>query len=100
MSRVSIEAGVADIDYGIGILTGDVYSYDLGLGLNGDSYGVGKRYFVRPTVKLTPYLEATGYYTGFIGNVTNSAQIIWNHQAFNGGLVLNIKKLLFPDRVQ
>ena len=98
VKRLSVEAGVADIDYGIGILTADVYSYDLGLGLNGDSYGVGKRYFVRPTVKLTPYLDATGYFTHFIGDVNTPAQIIWNHEAFNGGLVFDIKKMLFPDR--
>ena len=99
-SSLSGEAGVADIDYGTGILTADIYSYTLGLGLNGDSYGVGKHAFVRPTIKLTPYLEATGYYTNSFGQVGNSDQIIWNKEAYNAGLVFNMKKLLFPDRVQ
>ena len=95
--HLSIDAGMADIDYGVGILTGDVYSYDLGLALSGDSYGVGKRYFLRPTIKLASYLDATGYYTNSYGQVGNFDQIIWNKQAFNGGLVFDLKKLLFKD---
>ena len=94
--RFVLDAGVSSIDYGTGILTEDVYSYDLGLGLNGDSYGVGQHYFVRPAVTLTPYLNAVGFFTQSFGEVGNFNQIIWNKEAFNGGLVFDMKKLLSP----
>jgi hypothetical protein len=68
--------------------------------VNGDSYGIGKRVFVRPAIKLTPYLEATGFYTHRSGPTSSIYSLIWNRQAIQAGLNFDMKKLLFPNRVQ
>lgn len=93
--RVSMEAGWASIDMNAGVLTQELISANIGLAVNGDQYGLGNRFFVRPTIKLTPYLEASGYYTKQFAN-TSVYAIIWDQQAFNAGLNFDMKKLLFP----
>ncbi len=95
-SRLTLEAGIAEIDPHQGVLTQLESSATLCMGVNGDSYGLGKRYFVRPTIKLTPYLVATGFYTHEYGGFSVHDQIVWNKEALNAGLVLDIKKALFP----
>ena len=65
------------------------------MGVNGDSYGLGNRFFVRPSIKLKPYLEVNGYYTHEIGQFTVPDQIVWNKQALNAGIVFDLKKAFF-----
>lgn len=100
-SRLAVEGGYASIDLYDTIRTREFFSSGLGLDVNGDSYGIGKRVFVRPVVKLTPYLEATGFYTHQSGPTSSIYSLIWNHQAIQAGLNFDIKKTLFPkSRVQ
>jgi len=93
--QFEIEGGYASIDTSQTILTQEFLSTSLGLSVNGDSYGIGNRYFVRPVVKLTPYLEATGYYTHGSGTPASPYDLIWNHQAIQAGLNFNMKKAIF-----
>ena len=97
IKRVSLDVGVADVDENSIVMTQLILSAIYGLSLNGDSYGIGKRGFVRPTVKLTPYLDASGFYTQQWGTIVNPNITVWNKQAFNVGLNLDMKKLLFPE---
>ncbi len=97
-SRLSLGGGVAEIDPHQGVLTQLESSATLCMGVNGDAYGLGKRYFARPTVKLTPYLSATGFYTHEYGGFSVHDQIVWNREALNAGLVLDLKKALFSTR--
>ena len=94
--RLTLEGGYAHIDPHQGVLTQSETSATFCMGINGDSYGLGTRFFVRPTIKLTPYLDITGFYTHEIGQFTVHDQIVWNKQALNAGLVFDIKKALFP----
>lgn len=96
--RVSLEGGYAHVDPHQGVLTQSESSGTLCMGVNGDSYGLGNRYFVRPTVKLTPYLNLVGYYTHEIGTFSVVDQIVWNKQALNAGFVFDLKKALFKDK--
>ncbi len=97
--RLSLEGGVAEIDPHQGVLTQLESSATLCMGVNGDAYGLGKRYFVRPTIRLTPYVDATGFYTHQYGTFSVPDQIVWNKEALNAGLVFDMKKLFFPTRV-
>jgi hypothetical protein len=96
--RGRLEYGYADIDAGYGIYTPAPLAAVLSLSVNGDSYGEGKRYFVRPTVNLKPYLSLTGYYTQAY-NTGISPQFnfvtLWNKQALNVGFNFDIKRALF-----
>ena len=96
--RFSIEGGYAHIDPHQGVLTQSESSATLCMAVNGDSYGLGNRYFVRPTIKLTSSLDATGFYTHQIGTFSVPDQIVWNRQALNAGLVFDLKKAIFHNR--
>jgi len=97
--RLSLDAGIADIDLGyIANMGYNLQAIELGLTVNGDQYGVGRRYFVRPTVPLTSYLSLVGNYNHlFDSNLVLSGYPIdvWNAQYFTAGFVFDAKKLLF-----
>jgi hypothetical protein len=98
-NRFSIDAGIADIDLSyITNLGLNVQAIILGLTVNGDQYGVGKRYFVRPTIPLTRYLSLNGNYSQVFdtSDVSTAGQIdIWNKQAVTAGFTVDAKKLFF-----
>jgi len=97
-SRVVVEAGYASIGLNDTIRTRDFFSSGIGLDVSGDSYGIGKRVFVRPMIKLTPYLEANAFYTHESGPASSQYSLIWNKQALQAGLNFDIKKILFPKK--
>jgi hypothetical protein len=68
-----------------------------GMSTNGDQYGLGHRYFIRPTIKLTSSMDLVGYYTHLYGDQSDPTQSIWNKQNLQLGLVFNIKKALFSE---
>ena len=92
--RVDLDAGYAHIDEEQAVLTQSESAATLTMGVNGDSYGMGNRYFVHPTIKLSSCLSATSFYTHEIGNFSIPDQILWNKQNLNAGLVLDLKKAL------
>jgi len=97
--RFSVEGGFADIDLMyVSYLGIDVQAVIMGLSVNGDQYGIGKRYFVRPSIPLTHYLSLTGNFS-HIYDTTAAAKLdslsIWNAQVFSAGFVIDAKKLLF-----
>ena len=94
--RFALEGGYAHIDPHQGVLTQSETSATFCMGVNGDAYGLGTRFFVRPTIKLKPYLDVFGFYTHEIGQFTVVDQIVWNKQALNAGVVFDIKKAFFP----
>ena len=96
IGRVSMEAGYAHIDQHQAVLTQSESSATLTMGVNGDAYGLGTRYFVHPTIKIASYVDLTGYYTHLIGQFVIPDQILWNREALNAGFVFDIKKALFP----
>ena len=96
--RLSFEGGYAHIDPHQGVLTQTENLATMCMGINGDAYGLGNRYFFRPTIKLTPYLDAFGFYTHEIGRFSVVDQVVWNKEALNAGLLFNIKKALFPQK--
>jgi hypothetical protein len=98
--RFSVDTGLADIDINYVGLTGSIPQADiLGLAVNGDQYGLGKRYFVRPTIPLTSYMSLTGYFNHIFDTtdpaVGGSAVEVWNAQSLTAGVVFDAKKLLF-----
>jgi hypothetical protein len=94
--RLSVEGGIAEIDPHQGVLTQLESSATLCMGVNGDAYGLGKRYFVHPTIKINHYMVLTGYYTHEFGAFSVHDQIVWNKEALNAGFIFNIKDALFP----
>jgi hypothetical protein len=96
--RFSFEAGFADIDLNYITNMGlDVQALILGLTVNGDQYGVGNRWFVRPTIHLTKSLSLVGGYSHLysVGVEPPVPTAIWNGQALTAGFVIDGKKLFF-----
>ncbi len=96
----SVDAGLVNVDTDyIGYIGSSVQAIILGLTVNGDQYGIGKRYFVRPTIPLTSYMSLTGYFNHVYGDSIAQASAkeicIWNTQAVTAGLVFDVKKLFF-----
>ena len=101
----SIDAGVANIDPDYGTALGpNAQAIILGLTTNGDQYGEGKRYFVRPTVPLNRWVSLVGDYSHTYGGgaATESSSIdVWNAQYLTAGLNFDVKKALFSkNKVQ
>jgi len=100
--RLSLEAGIASIDISyISNMGLNVQALELGLTVNGDQYGIGKRYFVRPTIPLTRGVSLAGSYSHLFD--TNNLSLgepidIWNAQALTAGLVFDVKKGLFHKK--
>ena len=94
-----LDAGVADIDTGyVNNLGLNTHAILLGLSVNGDQYGVGKRYFVRPTIPLTKTVSLVGNFsqmfnTNLIENGITG--VAWNDQALTAGFVVDAKKMFF-----
>ena len=97
----SVDAGLVDIDgMSLVYLGANPQAAILGLGLNGDQYGLGNRFFIRPTIALTPSLSLVGFFTHTYNYTPMDATVdIWNKQALNVGFVLDAKKLFFPHRI-
>ena len=92
------EGGIADIDPFYFIYLGNISIAAVqGLCVNGDSFGMGNRYFVRPSIPLTKSVSLTGFYTHIYHySPPDPIQVIWNAQALNAGIVIDAKKLFFP----
>lgn len=100
----SLDGGIANIDTSyITNLGLNVQSLILGLTVNGDQYGIGKRYFVRPTVPLTSYMSLAGNYNRVFDtnlalysapNVPGANFDIWNARVLTAGLVFDVKSLI------
>ncbi len=97
--RFDLDGGYAHIDEHQTVLTQSESAATLTMAVNGDSYGLGNRYFIHPTIRLSSCLVATGFYTHEIGTFGIPDQILWNKQNLNAGLILDLKKALFPKRV-
>jgi len=97
--KFSVDAGIADIDQEyITNLGLNVQAIILGLTVNGDQYGVGKRYFVRPTIPLTKYASLVGNFSRVFDTDTTASNVdIWNAQALTAGVVFDLKKALFRN---
>jgi hypothetical protein len=95
VKRLAMEGGFDSYDLQSGALTQVGVLGVMGMALNGDQYGQGKRYFARPVIQLTPYLSAQAYFTRLYGTQSDPTQVIWNKQAVNAGLVFDIRKALF-----
>ena len=96
--HLSIEAGFADIDLNYITNMGlDVQALILGLTVNGDQYGVGNRYFVRPTIPLTKSVSLVAGFNHLYGHGVEPPvpTAIWNAQALTAGFVIDGKKLFF-----
>lgn len=92
--KVDLQAGFASIDANY-----DVYAHNgnnsiWAFALNGDQYGMGKRPFVRTTIKLAPSVSLFGFYTHTVGYNYARDGFIWNQTAFNTGLQIDFKPLL------
>ena len=101
-TRGLVDAGLADIDgMALVYLGANPQAAVLGLALNGDQYGLGNRFFVRPTIALTPALSLVGFFTHTYDYTPTDATVdIWNKQALNVGFVVDAKKVLFPHRAE
>ena len=94
--RFNFDAGVANIDSDYGTYLGpNAQAIILGLTVNGDQFGEGKRYFVRPTVPLNSYVSMVGDFSHVYGTVGSSIDV-WNNQYLTAGLVFDLKKAIFP----
>jgi hypothetical protein len=98
-NRLSLDAGIADIDmFYVTNMGMNLQAMELGLTVNGDQYGVGRRYFVRPTVPLTSYISLVGNYSHLFdcSRMSDGNPIdVWNAQYLTAGFVFDAKKLFF-----
>jgi hypothetical protein len=98
IKRLDMEGTVDSIDLQSGVMTQVGVLGVMGMSINGDQYGEGKRYLVRPTYQLSRTLAVTGYYTHLYGTQSDPTQLIWNNEALSVGFVWNIKKALFGEK--
>ena len=96
--RLLVEAGIADIDANYWVYLGpNTQAIILSLNVNGDQYGVGKRYFVRPTINLAKGVSLVGNFSHTYDiDSLNSTLDVWNAQALTAGVVFDVKQLLLP----
>ena len=98
--RFAIDAGAANIDHDYGTGLGpNAQAIIFGLTTNGDQYGEGKRYFVRPTIPLNHWISLVGDFSHVYGGkvTTDIGPIpLWNAQYLTAGLTFDLKKALFP----
>ncbi len=100
--HLALEGGIADID--INYITNlglNVQALILGLALNGDQYGVGKRYFVRPSIPLNHFAALTGSYSHVFDTSLVASQVdLWNNQALTAGVIFDLKKAFLKRPVK
>lgn len=94
--RFSFDAGIADIDqYYIAYLGANAQAAILGLAVNGDQYGLGKRYFLRPTLPVARGVSLTASFSHLYSTVP--LVDIWNSQSLSAGVVFDLKKGFFSE---
>ena len=97
--RFSLDAGVANIDSDYGTALGpNAQAIILGLTTNGDQYGEGKRWFVRPTVPVNRWISLVGDFSHVYGpplHTVSGSVDVWNAQYLTAGLNFDVKKALF-----
>ena len=102
--RFSLDAGVANIDPAYTAYLGsNAQAGILALAVNGDQYGVGKRWFVRPTVPLNHWISLVGDFSHTYDDSAAAATGLdtWNAQYLTAGLNFDLKKALFSkNKVQ
>jgi hypothetical protein len=92
--RIDLQAGFADIDYNYDAYSNSGGNAIWGFALNGDQYGMGKRPFVRATIKVTPYLSIFAFYTHLVDYNYDRDGFVWDQMALNTGVQIDFKKLL------
>ncbi len=95
---ISLQAGFADIDTNYDVYSASGNNAIWAFALNGDQYGIGKRPFVRATIKVRPYLSLFGFYTHLVDFNYDRDGFIWNRTALNTGIQIDFKKLFKLDR--
>jgi len=99
--RADLDAGLVSVDPDYGNNLGlNPQAVILGLALNGDQYGVGKRYFVRPTIQLGHSVSLVGAYSKLYGPAPTGAAgkpDVWNARSLTAGVQFDIKKALFGE---
>jgi hypothetical protein len=90
VGRVSGDAGYASIDGGYSGYQYSRVSDAIGFTLNGDSYGVGRRFYTHAAVRITPSVSAFGFYTHQVFDNDFSM----NKQGLNAGLKFDLKALI------
>ena len=99
--RFALDAGIADIDPSyVNNLGVNVQAIILGLTTNGDQYGIGKRYFVRPTIRVGHDVSLVAAYSHLFGDATVSPAgevDAWNAQSLTAGFQFDIKQALFKE---
>ena len=96
--RVRVEAGLANIDENYWVYLGpNTQAIILSLNVNGDQYGVGKRYFVRPTINLSKGVSLVANFShSYDLNELSPVLDVWNAQALTAGVVFDLKQMIFP----
>jgi len=96
--KFQLEGGYAHIDTDYGVLVGDRVDAAVGFSMNGDSFLTGSRAFTRANWKVAPGVSLSGYYTHTTGSYAPSVLLI-NKEGLNGGMTIDLKKLLTKARV-
>ncbi len=96
--KTTLQAGFANIDTNYDVYSASGNNAIWAFALNGDQYGMGKRPFVRATIKVTPYLSLFGFYTHLVDYDYNRDGFIWNNTALNTGVQVDFKKLFKLER--
>jgi hypothetical protein len=92
--RVTVEAGYASVDNYSGIYTGNSTLASSGFAINGDSYGIGQRFFERANVKVVPGMSMFGFYTHEINSKATPLEFSYTRQNYNFGMEFNFKEML------
>jgi len=88
--RLTGGLGFADVDSDYSVYTGHRVQHAVGMSMNGDSYGQGKRPFMHASYKLNPVVTAFGFYTHAL---YDNQALTLNQQNLNAGLTFDLKAL-------
>jgi hypothetical protein len=93
LKRVKMDGGYEQVDANYGATVDNVVGAITGFSMNGDSYSTGKHFFTHANVKLTSYASLSGFY------IHQTAAFPYGEagfvkQGFNGGLNIDLKKLV------
>ncbi len=86
--RLGGDIGYADVDGNYSVYAGHRVQHAVGLSMNGDSYGQGKRPFIHASYKVNSVVTAFGFFTHATDNVLDLGQ-----QNLNAGLSFDLKAI-------
>ncbi len=91
--HLTLEGGLANLDWGYDVYTHMKIAAILGYSVNGDGYNTGQHWFVRPTVHISKEFSASAFYSRMFNYNYDADGYLWNKSNLQVGLGYNFTDL-------